>query len=272
MAADPDKGLLGQHAQDSRLAGCGHVGHFVQEQRAAVCHFEQPGADQLAVGFFAKQFLFKAFRGNSRRIDRDERLVDARAPTVQQARRDFLARSGRAGDQHAAAGMGDAFQCCAYGVDRRGIAGEFIGHPEIAAQAGIFPAQLLGFGRALDQQQQAFRFERLFDEIHRAAADRGNGGIDIAVAGKDHHRQFGFALFDLVQHFEPVHRAAVQPDIEQNEAGAPFVNGGERGHAVTGDAAGIAFVAQHARDEFADVAFIVDDQDIKGHWIKSFNA
>jgi hypothetical protein len=68
--------------------------------------------------------------------------------------------------------------------------------------------------------QQLFRLERLFDEIHRAAPDRRDGGVDIAVTGKDDDRQVGLALLDLVKHFKAVHGAAVEPHVEQHEAGA----------------------------------------------------
>ena len=65
---------------------------------------------------------------------------------------------------------------------------------ESLAQLRVLAAQPLGLGRALDQQQQALGLERLFDEIHRPATDRRDGGVDVAVAREDDDRQFRFAL------------------------------------------------------------------------------
>ena len=265
MPTDAHEGLLGQHAQDAGLAGGGHFRDLVEEQRAAVGHLQQARAHQLAVDFLAEQFLFEPFGRDSRRIDRDERMVGARAPRMEQSRGDFLARAGRTGDQQAASRVGHTLQRRADRIDRAGIAGEAVGHREALAQPRILAAQTFGGGGALDKEQQAFRLERLFEEIHGAPTDRRDGGIDIPVAGKNDHWQFGLALLDLVEHFKAVHRAAVEPDVEEDEAGAPIVHGSERGGAVGRGTAAIAFVAEHARDKFADVAFVVHDEDIESH-------
>jgi hypothetical protein len=116
-----------------------------------------------------------------------------------------------------------------------------------------------------DEVKQLFRFEGLFDEIHRPAADRGNRGVDIAVTGKDDDRQVRLALLDGVEHLQPVHRAAVQPYVKQHQARPLAVDFGQRAGAVAAGPAFIALVAQHAGDELADVAFVVDHQDFQCH-------
>jgi hypothetical protein len=83
---------------------------------------------------------------------------------VQQARGHFLARSGRPGDQQAAAGVGHALERGAHLVDRGGIAGELFRSDKALAQALVLATQALGFGRAFDQQQQALGLERLFQK------------------------------------------------------------------------------------------------------------
>ena len=113
--------------------------------------------------------------------------------------------------------------------------------------------------------KQALGLERLFDEIHRPAAHRRNGGVDIPVAGKDDDRQVGLARLDRVEYLEPVHRAAVEPHVEQHQAGPALVDHFQRLHAAAGGAAFVAFVAQHAGDQFADVAFVVDDENVESH-------
>ena len=184
---------------------------------------------------------------------------------MQEPRCDFLARPGRAGDEHTASGVGHSFQRRANRVDGGGVAGEFGAAPAVVAQPGVLPPQPLGLGRALDQQQQTLRFERLFDEIHRSAADGRNRGIDIAMPGKDDHRQVRFALLDRVEQFKPVHFTAVQPNVEQHEAGSPLVDRGQRAGAVGSGPAFISLINEHAGDEVADIAFVVDYEDFERH-------
>ena len=110
--------------------------------------------------------------------------------------------------------------------------------------------------------QKPFSFERLLDEVDRPAADRAHRRIDIAMAGENYHRQIRFALLDLVEHFETVHRAAVEPDVQQHKARPAFVDLRERAGTVAGGPALVTFVAQHAGHKIANVAFVVDDQDV----------
>ena len=194
----------------------------------------------------------------------------ALAPAVEQPRGDFLADAGRAGDQHAAAGAGDALQRRAHLVDRGRIAGEFVILADLSAQRVAFSRlQPLGLGRAGDQQQQPFGLERLFDEIDRAAPDRGDRGVEIAVARDDQHRDRRIATLDLVEQIEPVEPAI--PAARRRAApgsGRRVADRRQRGIAVGGGARAIALVFQHARDQFANVVFVVDDQDVECHVIR----
>jgi hypothetical protein len=67
---------------------------------------------------------------------------------------------------------------------------------------------------------------------------------------------------DLVQQLQPVEPAALQPDVEEKQIGPAAGDFGQRGIAVPRRAGGIAFVLQQARDQLADVAFVVDDQNV----------
>ena len=188
---------------------------------------------------------------------------------MQQPRRDLLARACRTADQHPAAGPGHALQRRAHLIDAGGIAGEAFRLAQILAATGAFTLQPLGLGGAGDQQQQPLGLERLFDEVHRAAADGGHRRVDIAMAGENNDRQGRFARLDRVEHFEPVHRAAVQPDVEQHQARPPLVDGGQRAGAVAGGAALIALVLEHPGHEFANVLLVVHYQDVEGHQLIS---
>src|SRR3546814_6445472 len=62
----------------------------------------------------------------------------------------------------------------------------------------------LRLGSALDHQQQPLGLERFLDEIGRAAPDRGDRSIKVAVARDHQHRDRRIAPFDLVEQVEPV--------------------------------------------------------------------
>ena len=58
-------------------------------------------------------------------------------------------------------------------------------------QVGDLALELRGLQRALGDQDQPVGLERLLDEVVGAAADRRDGGLDVAVPGDHHHRQVG---------------------------------------------------------------------------------
>ena len=93
-----------QHAQQLGLHRLGQLADFVEEDRAAVGHFEQ--ADAVLVGAgerafaMAEQLAFDERLGQGAAVDRDERLVGPRALVVNGAGDQFLAGAGFAEDQH----------------------------------------------------------------------------------------------------------------------------------------------------------------------------
>src|SRR3546814_3526605 len=72
--------------------------------------FQQAGADKLAAFLLAEKLLFHPFRLHPGGRNDDERTIGARAPEVEDARRDFLARACGTADQNTAAGNGDPLQ------------------------------------------------------------------------------------------------------------------------------------------------------------------
>ena len=95
--------------------------------------------------------------------------------------------------------------------------------------------------------------------------DGGDRGFDIAVAGNHHHGQIGMLVLGGFEQLQAVEAAALQPDIEKDEIGTARRDRAERGIAVMRDAGRIALVLQDARDEFADVGFVVNDENIGCH-------
>ena len=119
--------------------------------------------------------------------------------------------------------------------------------------------------RAFGDQQQPVGLERLLDEVIGAALDRRNRGLDVAVAGNHHDRQFGMVLLEDVEQLQPVEPAALQPDVEENQVGPAGDHCGERFFAVAGGARAVAFVLQNAGDQLADIDLVINDQDIGCH-------
>src|SRR3546814_4220669 len=77
----------------------------------------------------------------------DLRTIGARAPEVEDARRDFLARACGTADQNTAAGNGDPLQRRPDIVDGGGIAGQFLICPYPAPERLVFSPQPVGLGQ-----------------------------------------------------------------------------------------------------------------------------
>ena len=142
--------------------------------------------------------------------------------------------------------------------DRIGDRGELFQLADLAAQAR-------GFERAVGDEQQPIGLERLLDEIVSAVLDGGDRGLDIAVPGNHDDRQFRMQLLDGAQKLQAVEAAALQPDVEKHEVRAPGLDRGERGIAVTCRSRGKSLILENARDQFANVGLVVDDQYIGCH-------
>ena len=64
---------------------------------------------------------------------------------------------------------------------------------------------------------------------------------------------------------QPVEPRALQPDVEEDQARRAIGDRRERAVAVVRRAGLMALVAQDTGDEFADVFFVVDDEDVRRH-------
>ena len=68
-----------------------------------------------------------------------------------------------------------------------------------------------------------------------------------------------------VEQLQPVEPTALQPDVEINQAGSAARDMRQRVVAVTRRARDVAFVLQDAGNQFPDVRFVVDYQNVIGH-------
>ena len=151
------------------------------------------------------------------------------------------------------------------------LVGQWRGADQVEIAAGAQPQLLVlapqqrRLDRALDDQQQPVGFERLLDKIIGADLDRLDRGLDRAVAADHHHRHRRHLGAQQPQDLDPVELAALQPDVEDDQGRLPGVDRRQRLGAVRRLARGVALVLEHARDQHADVGFVVDDQNVMRH-------
>src|SRR5262245_63921185 len=72
-------------------------------------------------------------------------------------------------------------------------------------------------------------------------------------------------LLDRLQELQAVEPAALQPDVEKHEIGAPGCDLGQRIVALARGARDIALVLQDPGNQLPDVGLVVDDQNIECH-------
>ena len=178
---------------------------------------------------------------------------------------ELLAGAGAAADQHAAVGGRHAVEGRAQLVHGRRLADHLEADHRALAQLAHLALQLGGLQRAQRHQQQPVGLERLLDVVVGAALDGGDGGLDVAVARDDDHRQVGVGLLDDVEHLQAVEAAALQPDIEDDELRAALLDGLEGLIGIARQTRAVTVVLQEAGDHLADVGLVVDDQDVRCH-------
>lgn len=111
LPAEPLDLAFLQEAQQARLAFDRHVADFVEKQRAAVRRFDPARAPLVRAGeraaLIAEQLRLQQVMRNRAAIDRDERPLAADGALVDRERRQFLAGSRLARDEHARVGLRD---------------------------------------------------------------------------------------------------------------------------------------------------------------------
>ena len=184
---------------------------------------------------------------------------------MDEPRRQLLARAGGARNEHARIGgpelVDDSLQI---GDRRRGA-----DHPVDGAAARLqlvdFALQARGLERAFGNQDQTVRLERLLDEVVGAELDRRHRRLDIAVAGNHHDRHVRILPLDRLKQLQPVQLRTLQPDVEQDKLRPARLDRRDRLVRIARQARAVAFVLQNAGDEFADVVFVVDDENVSSH-------
>ena len=151
------------------------------------------------------------------------------------------------------------------------------GPPRPGTHGGSLPGQSAELSASLPvffqgtfrRQYQAVDFERFLDKVVGAPFDGGNSCLVIAVTGDHHDRQFGMLSFEVIEQLKAVQPAAFQPNVEENEIGPARYDSGQRFVAVARRARTVSLVLQDARYQFADIRFVVNDQNVGCHGIRN---
>ena len=245
-APDPLEDLFLKDTDDLALGLHGHVRHLVEEKGSVVGPFERPhlaraaAAADRALG--AEQFHFHPLGLHGGAVEHHERAVGAARARVPHARDHLLSRPREPADENAAVGGRDAFDGLAHMVDGRGTADQFAVRAGAQPQLLDLAPQACRLDGAFNDQHQAVHLERFFDEVIGAELDRRHRGFHGAVAAHHHHRDAGVVFLDRFQDTQAVQFAALQPDIQENQARATGLDAGERGGAVRGLAGFVALV------------------------------
>ena len=147
----------------------------------------------------AEQLRLEQVLGHRAAVDRDERLILARARAMNRAREQLLARARFAGDQHARLGIRDHARLL-QAAFHRGAARDDLGAPLVGALR-----HARDFHGALDVLEQLLLVDGLRQEAERAALRRFDGIGNRPVRREQQHAEAGPLALDLLQQLDPVH-------------------------------------------------------------------
>ena len=214
----------------------------------------------------AEQFFFHPLGQHGGRRQHHERGIGPQRPGMQAAGGKLLdGPHGPAKHHPAIAGRG-ALERQHQLLHRIGRADQVRTLAGQVAQLLVLALEPRCFQRPAHHVHQLVGLERFFDVFVGPSFDGGDGGFDVAVAGNDHHRQVRVGLLDLDQQVETIKPRTLQPDIEHHHGRTAFGNGRQRAVAVAREPCFISLVLEDAPDEFPDIAFIINDQDVCSHY------
>ena len=266
LAAQTAEPLLFEHAEELRLQLDGNLADFVEEERPAVGQLPGSEAPLLGAGegsaLVTEHLALDERGGNGRAVDGDERLVAARAELMDGAGHHLLAGAALAGDHHAGLGRSHLL----HQLHRAPHRGRVAHQPDAGIDLAQAPAQDLhlveGFlllQRALEDDPQARRVERLLHEVEDAFADGLDRGVDRPLPGDDHDRGVRLLLSQRADERQPVqlrHHQVADDHVRVGLGGElqRTVAIGRLIHLVTPP-------LQKLRKKLSSGLFVIDDQD-----------
>ncbi len=248
-------------AQQLDLHGQRQLGHFVQEQGAAVRGLEQArlvgmGAGEAAL-LVAEEFAFHQLGRDGAAVDRHERPGRTRALFVDGARHQLLAYARLAQDVHrrlAAGHLGDGVAQGGHGAGFAQQAAGVLGRGRSRPGAG----HVVEFQRMGDQAAQHGDVHRLADEVEGTGLQRLHGQLDVAERGDHGHRQLRVVAGDVAHQVDAV--AVGQVHVGQAQVVGVASQQLARLAQVGGGVDAQAHAAQGEGEELTDVALVIDNQ------------
>ncbi len=218
VAAHALETALLQHAQQLHLHRQAHVADFIQQQGAALGHFETTLARGQRTGegalLVAEQFAFQQVRRNGAAVDRHERAIAARRALVDRARHHFLAGTRFTQHQHGGIERGHLFDHGAQCGHRRTVAGRPLILHGTGLMLGIQALEAGAAQKGFHLRVAQRRFKRPDIGFVQAVLLRERRGITI---GQQHRRW---------------QAAAAQPVVECGAGGAVVQAADDHRHPV----------------------------------------
>ncbi len=207
-----------------------------------------------------EEFAFHQLAGNGAAVDRHERPGRARALGVDGASNQFLANPGFAEDVDRRLAARDLADGGAQYVHGRRSAEQAC--CLFGGGAGRRALAVVEFQRVLDQATQYRDVHRLADEVEGTGLQRFHSQVHAAERGDHRHRRARVVLGDLADQLDTV--AIRKPHVGDAQivriAGQQLAGFGQ----VGGGTDAQAHAAKGQYQQFADVAFIVDDEGAAG--------
>ncbi len=242
-------------AQEYALRLRAHLTELLNEKDSAFCTLESSGlravAEQLALRVLVRQVA--AHHG-------DERSACLCALAGEKAREQLAAAAGLAREQRVRAVLRDASELLAQRAYRLALAGGGdVLHGYAAPLALVAPNGERSFHGA----QQLRERDGLLDEVDGAETRGFHGRVDGAVARHHDDGAHRPAFRPLAKQRNAV--GIRHPDVEQDEIEVLAFSRAARFLGVRGSRDVVAFFAQDLVDQSANVGFVVDNQNSRGH-------
>ena len=264
-AADPLELLLLERTKNLRLQGEGQVADLVQKQRAMIRHLELAGLARVRAGeralLVAEQLGLEQGLGNRRAVDRHEGSIGARAHGVQGTREQLFAGAALALEQHRHVGPRGAMERHQQ-LFEPGILADNLRRPaargELFLQHQILAGHAPHRQRALDDQQEMVRIDRLGEKVERALLDRRDRILNAAERGHDDHRQLRIQLLGRMEHAEAVTHG--QSQVRQHHRGVLCLQGRDRLRLIARFDDGVALRLERVAQHGAKGIFVFNQQ------------
>ena len=263
--ADAPNHLVLQYAQELHLEREGQLAYFVEKQRAAVGFFEEPAPIAVGVGecalLVAEELALQEILGDGAAVDRHEVTGAPRAPPMQRARDELLARPALAGDEHRGlevGDLGDGAEDVLHRLALRQNRLELMLFANLFAQRAVFASECLALFGLAQREHDLVVFEGLLHVVVSARLDRLERVVDVAVGAHDDDRRFVTFGLERRQQIEAAHFGHAH--VGEHHVGTERVHQRERLFTALG---GLDFVPlslqQRAQDDPL-VLFVVDNE------------